>query len=474
MIIDLIAQVVLALVAIAAAVVFILPVYRRRREQQRWATRRIIDDHTQGRVDALSLHERNYPLRAQADIHRWIASDLETLLAKPVLHGLHQRYGGHETLKMSGLLSDEDGPTSASLCQPSWSSLDIGDEQPLAVLSGPALWLGHLQGHPVVLLLTPNLRYGSAAGWHIGLAVPAEVSADAAQAFFAKLEAGLARSACYRGKALMLSGGCGTPDSPAIQVQRLPPVSRDQLILPEVVLRAVQRNVIDHARAADALIHRGQSARKGILLHGPPGTGKTHCIRWLITALPDHTTLLIAAEHVAFLDEYMALARLLQPALVVIEDVDLIARERSQMQSPGQESLLNKLLNEMDGLRSDARITFILTTNRPDAIEPAVAARPGRVDQAIHFPLPDAADRRRLGLLYAAGQTLTDETIDEVVRRTEGAAPAFIKELLRRSILQAELREPGATIERRDLDGALEELLAAGGVLSRRLLGAGG
>jgi ATP-dependent 26S proteasome regulatory subunit len=174
-----------------------------------------------------------------------------------------------------------------------------------------------------------------------------------------------------------------------------------------------------------------------------------------------------------FLDEYLALARLLQPALVVIEDVDLIARERSQMQSPGQESLLNKLLNEMDGLRSDAHITFILTTNRPEAIEPAVAARPGRVDQAIHFPLPDAADRRRLVMLYAAGQALTEDTIDEVVRRTDGAAPAFIKELLRRSILQAELRQPGAAIERRDLDGALEELLAAGGVLARRLLGAG-
>jgi ATP-dependent 26S proteasome regulatory subunit len=305
--------------------------------------------------------------------------------------------------------------------------------------------------------------------------VPAEVTTAAAQDFFARLESGLARSACYRGKALQLAGGgCGGAESPAIIVQRLPQVTREQLILPRSVLHALERNVIDHARAAEALVRRGQSARKGVLLHGPPGTGKTHSIRWLISALPDHTTLLVSAEQVAFLDEYLALARLLQPALVVIEDVDLIARERQQMQSVGQESLLNKLLNEMDGLRADARITFILTTNRPEAIEPAVAARPGRVDQAIHFPLPDADDRRRLVVLYAAGQPLDQDTIDEVVRRTEGAAPAFIKELLRRSIMQAELRRPGAAIERRDLDAALEELLAAGGILSRRLLGAAG
>jgi ATP-dependent 26S proteasome regulatory subunit len=156
------------------------------------------------------------------------------------------------------------------------------------------------------------------------------------------------------------------------------------------VISAVERNVIDHARAAEGLVRRGQSARKGVLLHGPPGTGKTHTIRWLISALPDHTTLLIPADQVCHLDEYLALARLLQPALVVIEDVDLIARERTQMRNAGQESLLNKLLNEMDGLRADARITFILTTNRPEDIEPAVAARPGRVvaDIAIDAPYP--------------------------------------------------------------------------------------
>jgi ATP-dependent 26S proteasome regulatory subunit len=74
--------------------------------------------------------------------------------------------------------------------------------------------------------------------------------------------------------------------------------------------------------------------------------------------------------------------------MVVVEDVDLIARKREEMYGPCDESLLNKLLNEMDGLREDAAVLFVLTTNRPEHLEAALASRPGRVDQAIEFPCP--------------------------------------------------------------------------------------
>jgi len=66
--------------------------------------------------------------------------------------------------------------------------------------------------------------------------------------------------------------------------------------------------------------------------------------------------------------------------------VDLIARAREQMRGACEESLLNKLLNEMDGLREDARLLFVLTTNRPDQLE-ALSSRPGRIDQAISRPM---------------------------------------------------------------------------------------
>jgi ATP-dependent 26S proteasome regulatory subunit len=101
----------------------------------------------------------------------------------------------------------------------------------------------------------------------------------------------------------------------------------------------------------------------------------------------------ITADQVVLLEHYFKLARFLQPSIIVVEDVDLIARERTQLRGSGQEMLLNKLLNEMDGLREDAEIIFILTTNRPDQLEPALASRPGRSDQAIEFPLPDDIGR---------------------------------------------------------------------------------
>jgi len=63
------------------------------------------------------------------------------------------------------------------------------------------------------------------------------------------------------------------------------------------------------------------SSKKGLLFYGPPGTGKTHTIRYL-SRIPEHTTLLVTAEQVTLVAEYMALARLLSPTIVVIEDVD--------------------------------------------------------------------------------------------------------------------------------------------------------
>src|SRR5438034_11709049 len=94
---------------------------------------------------------------------------------------------------------------------------------------------------------------------------------------------------------------------------------------------------------------------------------------------------------------------------------------------------LNKLLNEMDGLREDADVIFILTTNRPDHLEPALASRPGRIDQAIEFPLPDEEGRRKLVQLYSGGLEVSPPIMDLLVRRTERASPAFIKELMRRA-----------------------------------------
>src|SRR3546814_14086270 len=89
----------------------------------------------------------------------------------------------------------------------------------------------------------------------------------------------------------------------------------------------------------------------------------------------------------------MAMSRSLQPSMVVLEDVDLVAMECT-MPGHGTNPLLFQLLNEMDGLAEDADIVFVLTTNRVDLLEPALAARPGRIDQAAENKLPDARSEK--------------------------------------------------------------------------------
>jgi ATP-dependent 26S proteasome regulatory subunit len=125
----------------------------------------------------------------------------------------------------------------------------------------------------------------------------------------------------------------------------------------------------------------------------------------------------------------------------------------------------------MDGLREDADVIFILTTNRPDHLEPALASRPGRIDQAIEFPLPDEEGRRKLVQLYSGGLEVSPAVMDLLVRRAEKASPAFIKELMRRAAqLQIELGMD-SILHKSAVDGAIEEMLFTGGALNLKLLG---
>src|SRR5215475_8751729 len=135
---------------------------------------------------------------------------------------------------------------------------------------------------------------------------------------------------------------------------------------------------------------------------------------------------------------------------------------------PGGHGFLFELLEGMDGLDADADVVFLLTTNRADLLEPALAARPGRVDLAVELPLPDADGRRRLIQLYSRGLRLEAG----IVERTEGVTASFITELLRKAALLAAVEEPGELVVRdRHLDAALTELSEEGSRLTRALLG---
>src|ERR1700754_4064928 len=122
---------------------------------------------------------------------------------------------------------------------------------------------------------------------------------------------------------------------------------------------------------------------------------------------------------------------------LVLEDVDLVAEDRSM--GPRSSPVLFDLLDAMDGAAGDADLLFLLTTNRADLLEPPLAARPGRVDVAVEIELPDAAARERLLALYGRGVplALTPEDTATAIERTDGTTASFLKELIRRSVLEA-------------------------------------
>ena len=207
------------------------------------------------------------------------------------------------------------------------------------------------------------------------------------------------------------------------------------MILPPDLLDGIERQVLGIARHCDELSASGQHLKRGVLLHGPPGTGKTHTVRYLIGQLPDVTAIVISGAALRFIGEACAIARTLQPSIVVVEDVELAAEPRGP-HAP-LDPLLLQLLSEMEGLSDDANVTFLLTTNRADLLEEALAARPGQVDHAARLPLPDAVARRRLLRLYQGGLRISRASASEVVSRTEGVNASFIRELLRRAAVHA-------------------------------------
>jgi ATP-dependent 26S proteasome regulatory subunit len=315
-------------------------------------------------------------------------------------------------------------------------------------------------------------QYGRTNGIHLEIATPpGEDGVALCERFFQMLEAELLAARTYRGKIVSLERADNyTGQAGHVIVHRLTPTRREDVILPESTLDLLDRNVKDFIRHRPQLKSLGMPAKKGLLFYGPPGTGKTHTIRYLASTLQDHTTFLITAEEMGVLKQYLQMARFLQPALVVIEDVDLIARDRSGMRSACEESFLNQLLNEMDGLRDDAEIFFVLTTNRPEQLEAALVSRPGRIDQAIEFPLPGEEGRRKLALLYARGASLEAEMLEEIVRRTEGFSAAFLKELMRRATQAALERAQSSALAPEDIRTAIEQMVAS--PFTAKILGA--
>jgi ATP-dependent 26S proteasome regulatory subunit len=255
---------------------------------------------------------------------------------------------------------------------------------------------------------------------------------EIAEEFLKNIRAGMDRHSIYKGNVLAMRDQHG--EEWALRFHKVPTIRREDVVLPADVLEEIERHTMTFATHASVLRSRGQHLKRGILLWGPPGTGKSLSVMYLISSMPGRTTILINSTSSYHLVHACDLARALQPSTVIIDDVDLIATKRSYRDS---QPVLVELLNQMDGVADDADVLFVLTTNQPEALEDALANRPGRVDQAIMVPLPDEECRTRLFELYGGELPMVLADRASFIRRTEGVNAAFIRELFRKASLLA-------------------------------------
>lgn len=274
----------------------------------------------------------------------------------------------------------------------------------------------------------------------------------------------------FRGQVLSFAsvGGAYEPATGGVRFHRRPELSADAVILPPGALARVERHVVGTTRHRRALLEAGQHLKRGLLLHGPPGTGKTHTIRYLLGQSTGVTCFLLSGNALGFIGEVATLAQALQPSLIVLEDVDLIAEERGLH---GPQPLLFTLLDAMDGLAGESDIAFILSTNRVDLLERALSQRPGRVDLALEIPLPGVAERLGLLRLHTGDLPVSGQALERVAARSEGVTASFFKELTRRTVLVA--AQEDVPVDDELLERVLDEMLSDAERLTRSLLGAG-
>ncbi len=136
------------------------------------------------------------------------------------------------------------------------------------------------------------------------------------------------------------------------------------------------------------------------------------------------------------------MARYLQPTMIVFEDIDLIAEHRD---SNGLATVLGELMNQIDGCDVNDQVLFVMNTNSIGRLEDAVRNRPGRIDQIVDIPLPDRDARLRLLFHFANGIRLegirreeaNDNSLMNILNKTDGMTPAMIKEIVKRATVLA-------------------------------------
>lgn len=347
--------------------------------------------------------------------------------------------------------------------EPEYTSLAIGPGEQRRFL-GAGIHLFKFQETAIaVYLRQANPEYGRSEARLEILSPDSQVS----DGFLTEFREGMRNSSVFRGHVISFKTSDYAESTGGVTFHHRESMTAEELILPEGIRARIEEQVLGVGTHREVLAAHGAHLKRGVLLYGPPGTGKTHTVRYLSAAATDHTIILLNGNTLPLVSHASAMARALQPAIVVLEDCDLIAEDRSFGHGP--QPLLFEVLDAMDGLEPDADVTFLLTTNRVDSLERALVQRPGRIDLAMEIPRPDINGRKALINLYGAKLNLDPKTVASVAELIDGTTASFTRELVRRAILTAAVA--GETPQDSHLITAAEELMDDAATLTRSFLG---
>lgn len=328
-------------------------------------------------------------------------------------------------------------------------STDYGTRENLLVC-GQLLIEREIERFKVTIDVNP--RYGGS----VQVQGPAEKK-DGIEAFVAGFMTIAKEENIYRGKRIEFGG--------RIQFLEVKDKSWEGIILDPTIRKEVKANTVDFLRRSKHWAKFGIPQKRGVLLAGEPGTGKTLICKALM-AEADGITCIATNAYGLCADEYITdlyeMAQDLSPCVVFIEDLDLVGLNREEYHYQHGPALLS-LLNVLDGVEEKHEIVTVATTNKPEALDKAISQRPSRFDRVIKLSLPTLAERRELVGLLCKKIPIDGRTQDYIACKAEHCTPAQLQEIIYGLAIEypdesSEAPSPSLEISRDDVDRAISRI----------------